>query len=276
MVHTYRYIVYILILIFIGIVISVFEIPDNNLHIIACDVGQGDAILVTYKNIQILTDGGPIPSVLSCLARHMPFWDHEIELVISTHPDSDHSTGLTDVLKRYKVDKILINPNRPSTQIYKLLVKEVGSSGVGVIRPSEGMVVTLGLIHLDVVSKFDPENTNTNDNSIVYKLEFGKFLGLFTGDMSPKVSDSLASTVGPVNYIKIPHHGSANGLTENLLKKVEPKVAVISVGKKNPWGFPSQVILSMLKKYNVTILRTDLMGDVEVVTNGSSFWWKTK
>jgi len=167
----------------------------------------------------------------------MPFWDRTIELVISTHPDSDHSTGLISVLKYYKVGRILINPIDSGTQTIKALEKEVGGKGVAVTNPEQGMVMKVGLIYLDIVSKFDPQDSNTNDNSIVYILLFGRFSGLFTGDMSPKVSDSLTSTVGPVNYIKIPHHGSANGLTENLLKALELKVAVISVGKKNPGGF---------------------------------------
>jgi len=93
-----------------GVVIAIFQLPDGNLHIIACNVGQGDAILITYQNIQILTDGGPDTRVLSYLGKYMPFWDRNIELVISTHPDADHSTGLTDVIKNYNIDKILINP----------------------------------------------------------------------------------------------------------------------------------------------------------------------
>jgi beta-lactamase superfamily II metal-dependent hydrolase len=90
--------------------------------------------------------------------------------------------------------------------------------------------------------------------------------------MPPSVSDRLStlSEVEGLDYIKIPHHGSNNGLTENLLKMVMPKIAVISVGK-NTWGFPRPEILDMLTKYGVKILRTDQMGDVEVVTNGENF-----
>jgi competence protein ComEC len=79
------------------------------------------------------------------------------------------------------------------------------------------------------------------------------------------------SSIGPVDYIKVPHHGSKNGLTENLLKVVVPKVAVISVGK-NPWGFPHKEVLDLLEKYNVKILRTDKMGDVEIITDGEKIW----
>jgi competence protein ComEC len=263
----------------VGIVIAIFQIPDGNLHIIACDVGQGDAILTIYKNIQILTDGGPDNKVLDCLGKHLPFWDREVELVISTHPDADHSTGLINVIKKYKVDKILVNPVETGSETYRVLESVVGSRGVGVIKPAKGMHLRLDLIYLDIVSEFDSQNSDTNANSIVYKLKFGKFLALFPGDIPLRVSDELALFLGPVNYIKIPHHGSKNGLTQNLLEKLVPGgsakvVGVISVSKKNPWGFPSPEILKMLGDRNIQILQTDLIGDVEVVTDGGKIWWK--
>jgi competence protein ComEC len=254
--------------------LAIFQLPDGNLHIIACDVGQGDAILVTYKNIQILTDGGPDNKALACLGKHVPFYDREIELVISTHPDSDHSTGLIGVVKNYKVHKFLANPVNASTEIYRVLENALGSGGVGVLTPAQGMQLRLDLIHLDILSEFNPQEKDTNVNSVVYKLKYGNFLALFPGDIPADVSDAMALTIGPVNYIKIPHHGSKNGATDNLLKATMPRVAVISVGKKNPWGFPSQEILAMLKKYNVEVLRTDLIGDVEVITDGEKIWWK--
>jgi competence protein ComEC len=290
----WKYIYNILILCLLMIIIALFQLPDGNLHIIACDVGEGDAILVTYRNIQILTDGGPNQKVLNCLGRHVPFWDKNIELIISSHPDPDHSTGLVDVIKRYNVDKILISPVDPGTDIYRLLESAVGGRGVGVINPREGMVLGLDLIHLDIVSPSETMlskltikkegdklskysiNEETNLYSIVYKLSFKNFSGLFPGDATKKLSDTLAAdgAIGEVNYIKIPHHGSANGLTLNLLKATMPKIAGISVGAKNQWGFPAPSILSMLSDNNVQVLRTDKMGDVEVITDGDKIWWK--
>lgn len=269
----WKYVFGFLTLTLLAVVIAIAQFPDSNLHIVACDVGQGDAILITYKETQILTDGGPDSRVLECLGRHMPFYDREIELVILTHPDSDHATGLVSVLQGYEVDKILLNPTDPGTQVYKALVFEVGGRGVGVIEPTLGMQLRLGLIYLDILSEYDDKTPDTNTNSIVYKLRFNRFSSLFFGDIPSEVSDYLSGKIGKVNYIKIPHHGSINGLTENLLKSTMPEIAVISVGK-NPWGFPKPEILEMLGKYNAQVLRTDQLGDVEVVTDGSAYWVK--
>jgi beta-lactamase superfamily II metal-dependent hydrolase len=188
---------------------------------------------------------------------------------------------------------MLINPIDPGTSVYEVLKKEVGGRGIPVINPVEGMKLRVGLIYLDVLNpteelynNLNVKNTDscmakdnisneTNLYSIVYKLSFKNFSGLFTGDMPPEISDRLSasSVVGEVNYIKIPHHGSLNGLTENLLKAVMPKIAVISVGK-NSWNFPRPEILDMLGKYGVKILRTDEMGDIQVITDGVKYWIK--
>lgn len=289
----WKYIFILLILTLSTFVVAIFQFPDKNLHIIACDVGQGDTILITYKNTQILTDGGPDSSVMDCLGRYIPFWDRNIEFVIATHSDSDHITGLIDVLQSYNVDKIVINPIDPGTSEYKALKNEVGGRGIGVVNPKTGMKLRLDLIYLDILTpthkllstlSLEKDNDNlskyalskdANLYSITYKLRFGSFSGLFTGDIPPEVSDELAGVreVKSLNYIKIPHHGSINGITENLLKIVMPKIAVISVGE-NQWGLPKEEILNMLTKYDVKTLRTDELGDIEVVTDGKKYWVK--
>ena len=289
----WKYIFGVLLLILATAIIALTQLPDGNLHVIACNVGQGDAILITYGNNQILTDGGPDKSVLNCLGKYMPFWDREVELIISTHPDADHSTGLVEVVKNYKVGEVLINPVDPGTSVYEVLKKEVGGRGIPVVNPVEGMRLGVDLIYLDIlnppgelyngltIQNADDKmakyqiSRETNLYSIVYILSFKNFSGFFPGDAPKELSDRLSAPEGMVgvNYIKIPHHGSVNGLTENLLKALLPKVAVISVGK-NIWGFPRPEIIDMLAKYNVKVLRTDQMGDIELVTDGTSYWMK--
>lgn len=274
-VYKHGYIIQFLVLVATLVWISVFQLPDNNLHIIACDVGQGDAILITYKNTQILTDGGPNNRVTECLSKYMPFWDRDIELVISTHPDADHSTGLIDVVKRYKVDNLLINNLNPGTKVYEALESEVGGRGIKVIHPSKDMRLRVSTIYLDILhpSK-DFESSKTNQYSIVTLLKYKDFEAIFTGDIDTLISDQVSTNnkIEHVDYIKIPHHGSKNGLSENLLKVIEPKIAVISVGSKNSYGHPHKEIIEMLNKYGAKILRTDELEDVEITTDGGRLW----
>ncbi|KKU10467.1 MAG: internalization-related competence protein ComEC/Rec2 protein [Candidatus Woesebacteria bacterium GW2011_GWB1_45_5] len=272
-----HYIFLLLILSAMGIWIAVLQFPDKNLHLVTCDVGQGDASLAIYGNIQILTDGGPDNKVLDCLGRHVPFWDREIELVVLTHPEKDHYGGLIEVFRRYKIDNFLYNKIDIGSQGYKVLEKEMGSRAVNPITPDTGKVVKVGLMSLDILHPSrDLESKQTNDYSIVYKLSYGNFEALFAGDIEQRISDRLAGErqIGQVEYIKIPHHGSKNGVTDNLLKVLMPKIAVISAGKNNSYGHPHKEILEMLGKYGVKIFRTDEAGDIEIITDGEKYWVK--
>ena len=113
-------------------------------------------------------------------------------------------------------------------------------------------------------SKKDPNNF-----SVVVLLSLGEYDALFTGDVGPSVSDKIAdimasNQMGTVEYIKVPHHGSKNGMTEKLLQKLQPKVAVISAGKGNRYGHPHKEILQILEKYEVEVHGTYEEGDVVV------------
>ncbi|MBI2066146.1 MBL fold metallo-hydrolase [Candidatus Woesebacteria bacterium] len=271
----WKYLIGFLFLASVSVWLAAFSAYDRNLHLVACDVGQGDAILAVYGDIQILTDGGPGNSVLTCLQKYMPFWDREIELVVLTHPQEDHYYGLVEVFKRYKVDTFLTNDFSPSTQGLKALESAVGGAMARVVKPESGTRLRLGMIYLDMVH---PEqgvfSNDLNDISIVTILSLGNFEAILTGDIGPKAAAQiLAKTpLKDVDYIKVPHHGSKNGLTHEFLEAVRPEIAVISVGSRNSYGHPHQEVLEMLENSGVKVLRTDEEGDVEVVSDGKKWW----
>jgi competence protein ComEC len=258
--------------------IAVVNYPNENLHIITCDVGQGDAILATYKNIQILTDGGPANNkVIGCLSKHMPFWDREIEIVILTHPQADHFGGLAEVFRRFKVKNFVGEQVDASNQEYQVLKSLVGGSGARVIVPKTGMKIRYDLIYLDIIWPQEGlTSSELNDYSVVYILRYGDFEALLTGDIGPEISNEIVkvlalSDIRRVNYLKVPHHGSKNGLTKELLDAAEPKVAVISVGKNNSYGHPHEETLKILRDRGIKILRTDEKGNVEISTDGKKW-----
>ena len=291
----WKYTLGFLLLVAVLVGLALVSFPDKKLHLIACDVGQGDAILAVYGSTQILFDGGPDSRVLSCLSRHMPFWDREIELVSLSHPQADHYQGLIAVFRNYKVDSFLATPLNSGSQGYELLKKEVGSSSTSVINPTAGMVIRFDSIYLDIVhpsneylafngryqeavpsgsgvlgaytSSLDPNNF-----SIVAILRFRDFDALLTGDMGPEITNGVLSTakIKDVEYIKVPHHGSKNGLTKELLDASTPEIAVISVGKNNSYGHPHQEVIKLLREKAIKTFRTDEEGDVEVVTDGKN------
>ncbi len=275
----------------ITIWMAILAYPEKKLHLIACDVGQGDAILATYGTTQILIDGGATDKVIDCLGTHMPFWDRKIEVVLLTHPQLDHFGGLSEVFKRFQVERFVATSLDSSSHSYQALISMVGGSGVQVVNPTTGMVIRSGLLYLDIVwpsSDFQvaagsvsegnilgsfTSNKDSNDFSVVANLRLGEFDALLTGDISPQVIDEIiqAGRVREVEYIKIPHHGSKNGLTQELLEIASPEVAVISVGK-NSYGHPHREILDLLEERGIQIKRTDESGDIEVISDGKSWW----
>lgn len=284
-VQFYRYTIFFLVLIGALIWIAIFQIPDGNLHIIACDVGQGDAILATYKSFQIITDGGPPNGKLEkCLSKHIPFYDREIEIVVNTHPQLDHFGGFIDLFKNYKVDYFIASKLDIGGKEYGLLENKIGGSGIRVIRPIEGTSVRYGLIHYDIfwpTQEFIEQNSigykgDPNDFSVQAILSLTSFDGLLTGDMGENMKENVIPKLPDkdIEYIKIPHHGSKYGLTKDYLNKFMPKIAVISVGKNNTFGHPTPEILKMLSDKHIKTLRTDLEGDVEIITDGRGWWIK--
>ena len=212
------------------------KLPNGKLQVVFCDVGQGDAIyLKTPKGLDILVDGGPDNKVLSCLGRHMPFWDRKIEMVFLTHPHSDHQTGIVAVRQRYQVGEYFANNLTAGDKI-----TTIDGVIITVLWPSAGW-----------------QTDDTNNTSLVLKVNNI----LLTGD-------AALSVIGPqdgfggVDIFKVPHHGSKTSLDETVLKLISPKIAVISAGKDNSFGHPAPETISLLEKYGTKIRRTDLEGEI--------------
>lgn len=276
---------------------TVLSFPDGGLKIIACDVGQGDAFLVAHNNLQMLIDGGSNNKVLQCLSNNMPFWDRTVDVVVLSHPQKDHFAGLIDVFRAYEVKYLFTTPLDSGNSEWRVLEDLVGGSDTKVINPVAGQKYRLGLIYLDIlypteeylIANLEDYNTGNskdvlgtytsnkdpNEFSLVLIISFKNFDALFTGDIGPDISDKLAEELflsgnRSIEYIKVPHHGSKNGLTKNLLDALEPKVAVISVGKGNSYGHPHEEILKILGDKEIRILRTDEVGEVIVETDGEN------
>lgn len=273
--------------------LAAFAVDFRTIKIIACDVGQGDAFLVVQGTTEILIDAGPDDKVVRCLDRYMPFWDRTIELAINSHPQLDHYGGFASIFENFSVKSMMISGLDSSSQKYRVLEKLIGGRGTKVLYAPDIPSMRLGLIYLDIlhptqnfinahseknfgttssnVSRFTSKE-DPNIFSVTVVLSYKNFDALFTGDMDPIVSDLVSERLGDrsIEYLKVPHHGSKNGMSEKLLTAVNPQVAVISVGKKNKYGHPNQEILDMLGKYDIKTLRTDELGDVVVESDGNT------
>lgn len=253
---------------------------DERTKIVFCDVGQGDAAYIRIKNkIDVLIDAGPDKSVLSCLGKYMPFWDRKIELILISHNQKDHFGGLNYILDRYQIGTVfLVNDLNTSLQSFKRLKEKIINKKAKIEETLAGKIIQAVQPRRLDEAKFtmiwpirNLNSNNDNDFSNVLLFEENNFRVLFTGDASPFVFGRLShGAIDKVDILKIPHHGSKNGLTKNFLDLADPTVAVISVGKNNSYGHPAKEILDMLKAKNtrtersrsIQIRRTDVEGNI--------------
>lgn len=262
---------------------------DGKVHLVVCDVGQGDGIFIRTPNgSDILVDGGPDDAILNCLSNHMPFWDRTIELIVLTHPHTDHATGLIGVLRRYNVLHFVTEKLKSKTATYqrledalaaKNLIAKYLVSGDRIDFSDKTDILTLwpsqewlNNSQLQAQnSKNDSQNLDVNGFSLIQVLSYGKFKVLLTGDAGSSTEDKIAAQVGKVDVLKVPHHGSKTGMSDYFLSQINPSIAIISVGVNNRYGHPAKTALDLLKNHNIKYLRTDKDGAIEIISDGKSF-----
>jgi competence protein ComEC len=260
------------------------DIFYHKTKIVFCNVGQGDAAYIRTREKQdILIDAGPDRKVLSCLGKYMPFYDRKIELALLSHPQKDHYGGYLEVVDRYKIDNFIFPQQQNNSQLFKQLNQKIKQKKIKIRNMLAGEKVVLKALISTRINILWPSKefvtdsaTKPNEISQIFLYSYGDFNILFTGDASAKVLNSLVGTIHElslenIDILKIPHHGSKNGLTKELLKLANPKLSVISVGRNNSYGHPAPGILEMLKALKKKYLRTDEKGDV-VVEVGERGW----
>jgi len=272
-------------LLVIGLIYMSSIISDQT-KVVFCDVGQGDAAYVRLNNqTDILIDSGPDDRVLSCLGKYMPFYDRKIELAILSHPQKDHFGGFLQLIDRYQISLLVIPPvdNSADQQFINLKQKLTNNRiKLSILKAGDQISINSTKLFffwptkkfLDASLVFDkPRLVNniilgasgldSNYFSSILSLQIDDFRLLFTGDAPGQVLDRLPEKNKlKTTILKVPHHGSKNGLTKKFLQLADPAVAVINVGKNNTYGHPSKEVLDMLKAANVKIRRTDEEGNI--------------
>jgi competence protein ComEC len=245
------------------------------LKVVFCDVGQGDATYIrTPEGNDILIDAGPDNSVLLCLSENMPFWDKSLDLVILTHPDSDHYSGLIPVAREYEISSFATSFTPEDADGYKTLRSILAEKKVETRFVCGGDSYSFS----DEVSfeilwprSCTIASTDKNDNSVVTLLKYKDFKTLITGDAEASVGRFYQDMVGDVDILRVPHHGSRDGVDKDYLDATTPEIAVISSGAGNRFGHPVEEILNLLESESIQTLRTDETGDIRISSDGTTY-----
>ena len=260
---------------------------SSQLQVSFLDVGQGDAILIeTPSQRQILVDGGPSPEKLSQeLGEKLPFWDKSLDLVVLSHPHSDHLGGLVGVLQRYRVEQVLEPEIDQSSAVYQEWLRAVEEKDIKRTTAQEGQKIDLGDgIWLEVLNpKLEPltgTDSPIHDNAVVLRLRWNKVSFLLTSDIGEDAEREILAQGLEVDsaVLKVAHHGSATSTSDLFLAAVSPQVAVISVGADNMYDLPNreEVVPRLEQRLGEDmVLLTSERGTIEIDTDGQRLWVKT-
>lgn len=266
---------------------EIFRVDRNFLKVIFFDLGQAEAIFIkTPKGHQILIDGGSTKKILEKLSSEIPFWDRTIDLIILSHPDSDHLGGLNYILERYRVEYILWTGVKRETKTFKKwlekIEKEIKKEKAKVIIAQKGQKIKAGKAEIYILYPFQSLKgkifkKTANESSVVAKLSFFKNSFLFTGDINKKIEKELIETSLKdlkSEVLKIPHHGSKYSNFFDFLKKTKAQLAIIFCGRDNKYNYPHPIVLKNLKNLDIKVLRTDQDGDIKLISNGNKIMIK--
>ncbi|MGC8971343.1 MAG: ComEC/Rec2 family competence protein [bacterium] len=243
---------------------------NADIKIFVLDVGQGDSILIKAFDRNILIDAGPDKSLSAGKINSLGV--RRINLVIVTHPHSDHIGGMAEIIERYTPEYYL-DPGIPHTsKMYKKLLDLVDEKKINYIRPN-GQTIHIQSAEL-YIFPLPNDIKDINNGSVVSKLSYKSFDILLLGDAEIEEQsflieinrDKLRSKV-----LKISHHGSSTGTNQRLIDIVSPETAVISVGRNNPYGHPHREVLELLRRNNVRFYRTDRDGTVAILSDGTRY-----
>lgn len=229
--------------------------PPRRLEVTVLDVGEGDAILIrTPAGQDILVDGGPGRAVLRGLGDELPWYDRSIEMMLLTHPQADHMTGLLDVLDRYDVRRVLAGPGVDRSTTYGAWLDAVRAEGTSVETVRQGRVfdldygVRIEVLGPDPVEAVDPQVNNTG---AVLRVSWRDVSFLLPADIEAMAERALLTDGADLRatVLKVPHHGSKTSSTRAFLDAVRPSYAVVSSGKDNAFGHPAPEVVDRLDDY---------------------------
>ena len=247
--------------------------PWYGTSITMIDVGQGDAFLVKSNNQTLLIDTGyQSKKLYSGLARS---GITHLDAILITHADSDHCGALRDLKGIVRCDRVILaegmqNVNDDSArELIDDAIYLVGASNVTYIKAKD--TISLDTVSFTVLSPENLNDTGGNQDSICCLLRIDSnqdsivdWTGLFCGDAEAQTLEPLVNKyqIEHIDILKVSHHGAKASLTDSLIEKLRPKIALISVGQDNRYGHPSEETIDRLEAVESTILRSDTNGDV--------------
>jgi len=242
------------------------------------DVGQGDAVVLRSPHgHRLVVDGGPdAQPLLGFLAGQ----GGRPDVVVLSHPHADHVTGLVHALRRFGAGLVLDSGYPHPTPAYADFLRTVRERGIPYRLARRGLRLVVGELEVQVLwppASFWEGPSAVNENSVVVRVRYREVRFLLPGDVEAGAEGALVASGDGLRaeVLKVPHQGSRTSSSEPFLRAVSPKVAVLSVGRANPYGHPHRDVMARYARLGIAVYRTDRDGAVTVRTDGRELWVRT-
>lgn len=249
---------------------------DEELEVHFIDVGQADSILIKIGSDSMIIDAGNNDDSNLVVNYIKSQGISDLDYVIGTHPHEDHIGGLDAVINSFEIDKVLMPKQKSTTKTFEDVLVAIKDKGLKVTTPKVGDTYNLGQAEWTILAPSQEENDETNNASIVIKLEYGNNSFMFTGD-AEELSEMEILKTGELSsdVLKVGHHGSSSSTSRSFLNEINPTYAVISVGVDNSYGHPHSEVIERLTNKNIEILRTDELGTIIFSSDGNNLKYKS-
>ena len=243
--------------------------PRDGLYVHYIDVGQGDCELIECNGEYMLIDSGYPEHGGDVVDYILDLGVDKIEYLVCSHGDADHCGGFEEVLRYIDVETVFVSPYGSDSVFYSIFLDKLEDEKLEPTVPEMGESYDLGGAEIHFLGPTS-DNGDTNENSLILRLDYGKTSFLFTGDVEKLGEQDLLDSDADIkcDVLKVAHHGSYTSTGYRFLYEADPDIAVISCGKDNSYGHPHEVVLSRLKDAEVTVYRTDIEGTVVIFSNG--------
>jgi len=233
------------------------------------NVGQADSILIQVDNENMLIDAGNNNDGKGIVKYLKDNNITKLNYLVGTHAHEDHIGGLDDVINSFDVEKFFMPDVLTTTKTFEDVIDALESKQVRFETPKIGDEFNLGSANVKVIYVGE-DSSNLNNTSIVLKVTYNNVSFLFMGDLEKDIEEQLLDSDISSTVLKVGHHGSSTSSSDKFISLVNPKYAIISVGKNNSYNHPKKVVLDRLNKYNITTLRTDELGTIVFTSDGEN------
>lgn len=256
--------------------IQMSQAQPDTLEVHFIDVGQADCALLRAGDYAMLIDGGNVDDSSLVVSYLLQEGIETLDCVVATHAHEDHAGGLGGILAVFPVESVYVTTTTYASQCYDDFMRYVDQQNITPNIPQPGDRYRLGdceVTFLGPVKSY----AETNDTSLVCRVDYGQTSFLFTGDMETAAEGDMLDAGADVraDVLKVGHHGSSTSTSYRFLYEVDPEYAVISCGEGNSYGHPHEEVISRLRDGGVTTYRTDLAGTVIAVTDGETITFST-